>query len=92
MPKLSLHQIGLELKKIPGWSLMQGRLVKEFRFNSFPTAVIFINNMVDPVEELDLHPEITVKYNRVTVTIFNHPAGGLTEKDFELAKRIDELA
>ena len=52
MPRLSPPQISAELKKITGWGLAEGRLVKEFRFDSFPTAVIFVNNLVDPVEEL----------------------------------------
>ncbi|MBI2341098.1 MAG: 4a-hydroxytetrahydrobiopterin dehydratase [Deltaproteobacteria bacterium] len=91
MPKLAPFQISAELKKLSGWSLVEGRLYKEFRFDTFPTAVVFVNNLVDPAEELDHHPDIAIKYNRVQVSMITHAVGGITEKDFALAKRIDEL-
>lgn len=89
--KLSPNKISLELQRLEGWKLTGGEIVKEFKFANFPTAVLFVNKLVDPAEEISLHPSVTINYNRVTISIFNHMAGGITDKDFILARRIDEL-
>lgn len=90
--KLTLPQISLELKKLKGWSLSGGKISRLFQFDNFPSAVIFINRIVDPVCEMDHYPQITINYNRVTVTLYDHTAGGLTDRDFAVAVKIDELA
>lgn len=91
MPLIKPNQIRHKLQELKGWALVDGKLYKEFTFDNFPMAVLFVNNLVDPVEELDDHPEVVITYNRVKIFIYNNVAGGITDRDFELAKRIDEL-
>lgn len=90
--KLPESEIGKRLKTLSGWKIANGKLEKEFMFANFPTAVLFVNKLVDPCEDLSHHPSVTINYNRVRLSLFNHHAGGLTEKDFLLAQQIDELA
>lgn len=91
MKKLEPEEIKEELQKLNEWKLIDGRISKEFRFDNFPNAVLFLNKLVDPVEELCHYPEIIIRYNRVRVTLITHTAGAITEQDCLLARRIDEL-
>lgn len=91
MRKLTLQEIQQELKKLTGWHYVDAKIVKEFRFANFPTAVLFVNKLVNPIEELDHHPALLLTYDRITLTLFTHEAGALTDRDFILAQRIDAL-
>lgn len=91
MRKLTLSDVGQELKKLPGWDYREGKLHKQFKFQNFPMAVMFVNKLVDPIEEFDHHPSITITYDRVTLTLFSNAAGALTDKDVKLAHAIDTL-
>lgn len=91
MDILPFSQIIQNLQKLKNWKLVDGKINKEFLFSNFPTAILFVNRLVDPAEELDHHPEIRVNYNRVNITLYSHEAGGITVKDFELAEKIEEL-
>lgn len=92
MPKVSQNQIDQVLAKLPGWSLVDGKIFKEFIFTNFPTAVLFVNKLVDPCEELNHYPEITMTYNRVKIRLFTFALSSLTDRDIILAQRIEELA
>jgi 4a-hydroxytetrahydrobiopterin dehydratase len=76
-----------------GWQNRDQRLVRNFEFRDFKRAMEFVNQMADVAEELDHHPEFTVAYNRVNVVIYTHDLGkrGLTELDYALAARINDL-
>jgi len=91
LPKLPQNIIDQKLRNLNGWNQVEGRISKKYVFDNFPTAVLFVNKLVDPAEEMNHHPDIQINYNRVTVTLVTHDAGGLTDKDFILAKRINEL-
>ncbi|HBF12398.1 MAG TPA: 4a-hydroxytetrahydrobiopterin dehydratase [Deltaproteobacteria bacterium] len=81
-----------KIQRFQGWKILDGKLTKEFRFANFPTAIVFVNKLVDPAEEMNHHPEIRVAYDRVEIKLFTHTEGGLTEKDLKLLEEIEALA
>jgi len=82
---LTPSQIAEALPSLPDWSTDGKALHRSFRFANFPAAVQFINSLVAPSEALNHHPDITLSYNKVAVTLTTHDAGGLTAKDLALA-------
>ncbi len=84
----------LELRtgELDGWTLSEDRIERAWVFEDFATAVRFISEMAPHAEELDHHPELFTVYDRVEVTLTTHDADGLTEYDFELARRLDRVA
>lgn len=79
------------LKKLKDWRIVTGRLEREFRFPSFARAILFVNQIVNPIEEHQSYPQIQITYNRVTVSLFNTEAGRLTEAEFTMAAEMDGL-
>jgi 4a-hydroxytetrahydrobiopterin dehydratase len=89
---LSPDQIDAALESLPGWSLVDGKLHRELRFPSFQQAFAFMAEAALHAEKLDHHPEWSNVYGRVVVDLVTHDAGGLTELDLELAKRMSAIA
>ena len=87
--KLSDAEVSASMKGLPGWELKDGTIRRLFKFENFGDAVSFVNEVADLAEELDHHPDILLQYNKVTLTLSTHSAGGLTDKDFFLANEID---
>jgi 4a-hydroxytetrahydrobiopterin dehydratase len=75
-----------------GWSEVDGRLHREFVFGDFAAAFAFMTRVAAVAEELDHHPDWSNSWNRVVIDLVTHSAGGITDKDRELARRITELA
>jgi 4a-hydroxytetrahydrobiopterin dehydratase len=74
------------------WSREGDEIVREWRLEDFSAALEFVNRVADVAEEANHHPDILVYgWNKVRLSLVNHSAGGLTEADFEMAKRIDGL-
>ena len=90
--RLSDAEIRTRLATLPGWSLAAGKLRREFRFADFSEAFGFMARAALAAEKLDHHPEWSNVWNRVTVELSTHDAGGLTALDFELAAAMDRLA
>lgn len=88
---LSENEIKAELEKLTGWSVEGKKLQRTWTLNNFVEAIAFVNKLVEPAEKAGHHPDIEISYNKVTVKLTTHDAGGLTEKDFQLAKVISEL-
>ncbi len=88
-PALTESQIQEGLKNLRGWELKEGAIVKLYKFKDFKGALGFVNRVADLAEEADHHPDILIRYNKVTLTLVTHSAGGLTEKDFRLAHEVD---
>jgi 4a-hydroxytetrahydrobiopterin dehydratase len=80
------------LKDHPSWSLQDAKLHREFSFTDFPRAFGFMASAAIIAEKMNHHPEWSNVYNRVTVDLTTHDAGGITQKDFDLAKAMDQLA
>ena len=89
---LSQTEIQGKLRGLPGWELVKGKsLQKKFSFNNFKEALAFVNQVGELAEKSDHHPDITINYNKVTLTSWTHTAGGLTAKDFDLAGHIEKI-
>ncbi|MFS8858289.1 4a-hydroxytetrahydrobiopterin dehydratase [Synechococcus sp. H55.7] len=90
--KLSEAEIQAKLEELPGWSLQEGKLHRQFQFRSFVEAFGWMSSVALVAESMGHHPEWTNVYNRVRVDLTTHDAGGITELDFTLAQRMNELA
>lgn len=92
MALLSDEDIEARLEGLPEWERDGDSIKREFKFNDFQGSIDFLNRMTPPAEEMNHHPDIGVSWNKVALTLTTHSAGGLTEDDFELAGKIDDLA
>ncbi len=90
--KLSPNELDAALSQLNGWSLQQNKLHRLFQFNSFVEAFGFMASVALVAESMGHHPEWFNVYNRVTVDLTTHDAGGITQKDVELAQKMNELA
>jgi len=76
----------------PAWAVMDGRrLERTFTFPDFATALAFVNRLGALAEEMDHHPDLHLSWGEVIVSVWTHSVGGLTGKDFTLARAVDEL-
>lgn len=89
--KLELEQIRERLKAAPAWALGDNCIRCELRFPDFVRAFSFMTSVALEAEKLNHHPNWTNVYNRVTIELSTHEAGGVSERDFELAQQIDQL-
>jgi 4a-hydroxytetrahydrobiopterin dehydratase len=92
MPLLSDEEIKAKLSELDAWELDGKSIKKAFVRKDFVGSVEFVRSLVEPAEEMGHHPDLEVSWDTVTVSITTHSAGGLTENDFELARRIDALS
>lgn len=90
--KLSEEEVRARLAAAPGWELAEGMLRRTFDRGSFPRAVAFVLEVAFEAEAMNHHPDIDVRWRRVTLSLVTHDAGGLTELDFELARRVSAIA
>lgn len=91
MPVLGDRIIAAKLKFIPLWKLEEGELVRHCAFGNFVEAMHFVNSVAELAEGAGHHPDIDIRYNKVRLALVSHDAGGLTERDFDLAAGIDSL-
>ena len=81
--------IATRLRALPGWSRHDDTITRTFTFKGFPEAVEFVTRLVAPAEEMEHHPDVDLRYNKVIVTLSTHDQGGLTDLDFRLAALVD---
>lgn len=86
---LSDEQISTHLASHPDWELVDGKLHRELRLGDFVTAFGFMARVAIVAEKMNHHPEWSNVYDRVTIDLTTHDAGGITELDFQLAAKID---
>ena len=91
MMKLSESSIEEKLKNLPGWSIKRDKLHKEFQFNDFNQAFGFMTRAAMEIEKMNHHPEWFNVYNRITVELTTHDAGGITDNDVNLARILNSL-
>jgi 4a-hydroxytetrahydrobiopterin dehydratase len=89
--KLTDSEIQKNLEKLNGWTVENGKLHKEFQFDNFVTAFGFMTQLALIAESMNHHPEWFNVYNRVTIDMSTHDAGGITELDFKFAEHADAL-
>ncbi len=87
--KLNTESIRGWLSGRKGWKRRANKLTKEVAFESFRDSIVFVNRIATLADGMNHHPDIDVRYATVTVTLTTHDAGGITEKDLELAEQID---
>lgn len=95
MPTQPLSQKEIEdrLRELPGWSLEGDRLARSYRLGDHFAATALVVHVAQIQQELDHHSDLTLGYNTVALSVNTHSAGGaVTEKDFELAERVEEIA
>lgn len=89
--KLSHDAILSAISKLDGWSLVEGKLHKEFKFGNFVEAFGFMSKVAILAEKMDHHPEWFNVYNKVAIDLTTHDAGGISQNDIELAQKIEAL-
>jgi 4a-hydroxytetrahydrobiopterin dehydratase len=90
--KLNERQIEDALKGLEGWSLRDGKFHRELKFKDFKQAWSFMGKVADVAEDMNHHPEWFNVYNTVRIDLSTHDVGGLSTRDVEMARKINELA
>jgi 4a-hydroxytetrahydrobiopterin dehydratase len=85
-------QIESALGNLPGWKVVNGKLHREYRFDDFVHAFGFMATAALRIEAMNHHPEWSNVYNRVTVDLITHDANGITARDLDLARKLEEIA
>ena len=92
MEKLTTEKIKIALATVPDWKKKGATIVRTYQFKDFPAAIKFVRAVAGLAEKAWHHPDIDIRWNKVTLTLTTHDAGGLTEKDFVLARKFDALS
>ena len=91
MPLLDKDEVQERLSSLPDWHEQEGEIVRHIEFPDFVAAVDFVNSVAAKAEAAGHHPDIDIRYNKVRLALVSHDAGGLTQRDFDLAAAIDGL-
>jgi 4a-hydroxytetrahydrobiopterin dehydratase len=88
---ISADELDAALKKCPEWEAEGESITRTIEFEEFSEAIDFVNDLAEIAEEAQHHPDIDIRFTRVTLALTTHDVGGVTELDIELAQRIDNL-
>ena len=88
---MSQAEIEQQIQTVPQWQQSGQTITRTFEFKNFVEAIAFVEQLVEPAEAAAHHPDLAISYNKVTVSLTSHDAGGLTAKDFELAQTISQI-
>ncbi|MGA7318529.1 MAG: 4a-hydroxytetrahydrobiopterin dehydratase [Silvibacterium sp.] len=91
MPILSRDDVREKLKLLPNWREEQDEIIRQVAFPDFVAAMDFVNAVASKAEAAGHHPDIEIRYNKVRLALVSHDAGGLTQRDFDLAAAIEAL-
>ena len=92
MVVLNQNEINAHLSKVESWKYMDNKISKEFELKDFKTALDFVNRVGAEAESMDHHPDILMhSWNKVKISVNTHSEGGVTEKDFKLAEKIEAI-
>lgn len=90
MTQLSENEIRYRLDKLIGWYFLDNQILRDYQFKDFKEALVFVNKVGDEAETMDHHPDILLySWNKVKISISTHSEGGITNKDFLLAEKIE---
>jgi 4a-hydroxytetrahydrobiopterin dehydratase len=92
MPKLDSPQIKSSLATVPDWKKKGSSIVRTYQFKDFVVAMKFVNAVAKLAEKTQHHPDIDIRWNKVSLSLTTHDVGGLSEKDFAAAIRFDSAA
>ncbi|GBC74845.1 Putative pterin-4-alpha-carbinolamine dehydratase [archaeon HR06] len=88
---LKESEIDSKLKELEGWKRLRKRIMKTYYFKDYKETLDFVNRVGKVAEEMDHHPDMLVSYGKVKIVTFSHDVKGISERDFNLAKRIEEI-
>ncbi len=92
MAVLSDDQVKQALAGLPGWEQNGKAIQRRFEFKDFKAAMFFVNAVAYAAEQADHHPDIDVRWNKVTMALWSHDSGGVTPRDVKMAGKINEIA
>jgi 4a-hydroxytetrahydrobiopterin dehydratase len=90
MPALTTKQVSLHLRAVPRWSKRAQTILRIFKFEGFLEGIDFVNRIARKAQKLNHHPDIDIRFDKVTLKLTTHDEGGITAKDFSLAGQCDE--
>lgn len=90
MPAMKPKDVQQNLQSIPKWSRRAKTLVRTYQFKTFIDGLKFVTQIAKRAEKIQHHPDIDIRYNKVSLSLTTHDEGGLTEKDFAMAQHCDE--
>jgi 4a-hydroxytetrahydrobiopterin dehydratase len=91
MPKLNAKQVARRMKTVPLWEKRALAIRRRFEFDAFMGSIAFVNRVAKAAERADHHPDIDIRWNKVTLTLSTHSEGGLTAKDFSMARQCSAI-
>ena len=91
MPALNTKQVKLHLKAIPDWSKRAQTICRTFKFEGFLMSIAFVRRIAKQAQKINHHPDIDIRFDQVTLILTTHDEGGITEKDFTLARQCDAV-
>jgi 4a-hydroxytetrahydrobiopterin dehydratase len=92
MPVLTESELGAQIAHMQGWEVHDGALEKSYSCGDFDGSMAFVNRVAKAAAEADHHPDIAISWDTVTLRWVSHSAGGITERDVEMAGKSDSLA
>lgn len=92
MAVLTDSEVQQALGSLSGWQRQGKAIQRVFEFPDFKAAMQFVNKIADAAEQANHHPDIDIRYNKVTMALISHDSGGVTQRDVKMAKRINEIA
>lgn len=90
--KLSDDQVKSALKNVPAWCLSGGQIERTYVFKDFVAAMAFVNRIAEYAERVQHHPDVLIRWNKVTLSVSTHDCGGISDKDFTLAAVADGMS
>jgi 4a-hydroxytetrahydrobiopterin dehydratase len=91
MPAFTAKDINEQLKAWPDWAKRGKAIWRSFQFAGFPDSIDFVRRVARKAQKMNHHPDIDIRFDKVTLTLSTHDEGGITEKDFALAAQCDEI-
>jgi 4a-hydroxytetrahydrobiopterin dehydratase len=88
---LNESEITAGLSSLPGWSKAGKAIERIYKFQDFVSAMIFVNRVAEAAEEANHHPDIAIRYNQVTLSLWSHDSGGVTKRDLKMAAAINQI-
>ncbi len=91
MPLLSEEEIAIRLESLNNWQRDENMITCFFKFGRFSEGIDFVRRVAEIADNVDHHPDIDIRFTNIKLSLCSHDAGGITEKDFMLAERINSL-
>lgn len=89
LTKLTEDEVSQALDKRPDWTESAGQIQRTYQFDDFVAAIAFVSKVADYAEQAQHHPDILIRYNKVTISVSTHDVAGISHKDFDLADAVD---